>query len=136
VFDVLCSNFDFANFHLFSINYIPPCLNFRYQEHQDAQDPGRYSPSPPRQRQKTKHTLDKERQSREKQASRVLRGIDNQVDSVPTSPRNYSDSDGEMARKKLAQEAKKRAQEAISGSSVAQPPRRGGRTLDATGRLL
>jgi len=81
---------------------------------------------PPRQRhKKTKHTVDKERHSLEQQASRVLQGIDNQVDSPllhletiqiqttkwPTNP---------------GREAEKRAQAAISGGSVAQPARRGG----------
>jgi len=119
-----CSKFDFSNLHVFWINYLPPWPNFRYPEHQDAQVPGQYPPSPPLQRhKKTKHTVDKQRKSLEKQAHRVLRGIDNQVDSAPTSPRNYSDSDSddEMARTQRSRETKKRAQAAISGGAVAQP---------------
>ena len=63
----------------------------------------------------------------EQQASRVLRGIENQVDSPPTSPDNYSDSDDEMARTRRERAAKKRAQEAISGGGDAQPVARTGR---------
>jgi len=60
----------------------------------------------------------------------VLRGIDNQVDSPPASPDDYSDSDDEMARTKRDRAAKMRAQEVISGGGAAQPAaqpaRRGG----------
>jgi len=115
VFDVFLPNLTLLTFELITSHHGQILGSF--QEHQDAQDPNQFSPSPPCEPHKTKHTLDKHRKSLEKQASLVLQGIENQVDSAPTSPGNYSDLDEDMARKKLAQDAKKRANDVLNGGA-------------------
>jgi len=56
----------------------------------------------------------------------VHRQSENQDDSAPTSPGNYSDSEKEMSRTKRDQAAKRQAQAAMSSAAAAQRPPRGG----------